>query len=326
MMNTSPLIDTHALACFVCIAESDSLTDAAQRLSVTQSAVSQTLKQLETQLGTSLVIRRTRPLRLTAAGQMLKQQADTLLGDLRRLTSRVRGAAHQGLIQCRLGLVTSCSEVFGSRLIAQMDDRIEQLTLRSGLTPPLLQSFLNREVDILVSNDQLEEIEGLERYPLFRDPLLLAVPESFNFDERRPSREALTTLALQHPLIRYGRNTHIGAMTEVALRRMGLLAQVRYETDDTHTLMRFVQDGHSWGIISALCLAQVAPHTEGIRLLPLDNNRHARHLHLLARQAELGDIPAEIAALIHQQMIGPVLQDLQQSAPWLQASVLEPED
>ncbi|WP_010323799.1 LysR family transcriptional regulator [Marinobacterium stanieri] len=324
-MTISPLIDTQALSTFVCTAESESLTDAAQRLGVTQSAVSQTLKQLETQLGTTLVVRRTRPLRLTAAGQMLKQQADTLLGDLRRLTSRVRGAAHQGLIQCRLGLVTSCSEVFGSRLIAQMGDRIEQLTLRSGLTPSLLQSFLNREVDILVSNDPLDDIEGLERYPLFRDPLLLAVPERFGFNAEAPSREQLSGLALQHPMIRYGRNTHIGAMTEVALRRMGVMAQVRYETDDTHTLMRFVQDGHSWGVISALCLAQVAPRTRGVRLLPLDGNRHARQLYLLAREAELGEIPAEIAGHIQQQMSEPVLELLQQSASWLKAESLEPD-
>ncbi len=325
-MKPSQLIDTTALASFVAIAESDSLTEAAKRLAVTQSAVSQTLKQLETTLGTTLVVRRTRPLRLTAAGQVLKQHADTILGDLRRLSSQVRGAAHQGLTQCRLGLVTSCSEVFGSPLIAQMDSRIDQLTLRSGLTPTLLQSFLDREVDILVSNDALEDMEGLERYPLFRDPLLLVLPEHYAFDSGLAPREALMQLALQQPLIRYGRNTHIGAMTEVALRRMGILTRVRYETDDTHTLVRFVKDGHSWGIISALCLAQVAPHIKGLRLLPLDASRHARLLYLVAREAELGNIPADIAAHIRQQTLGPVLEAVQNCAPWLDAAALEVTD
>lgn len=321
-MNPISLIDTHALACFVTIAEADSLTDAAKRLSVTQSAVSQTLKQLETQLGTLLVIRRTRPLRLTAAGLVLKQQADTILGDLRRLTLTVRDAAQQGLTQCRLGLVTSCSEVFGSRLIAQMDHRIEQLTLRSGLTPSLVQSFLNREVDIVVSNDPLEDIEGLERHALFRDPLLLVLPNGYDFNHHLPPRDAVSALAHEHPLIRYGRNTHIGAMTEVALRRMGVLTQVRYETDDTHTLMSFVQDGHSWGIISALCLAQVLPATGAVQALPLDGSRHARQMYLLARQNELGDIPADIAQHIRQLMAGQVLKDLQGQAPWLDSEAL----
>ncbi|MBP0048334.1 LysR family transcriptional regulator [Marinobacterium sp. AK62] len=325
-MKPSSLIDTATLSSFVTLAESDSLTEAAQRLGVTQSAVSQTLKQLEQTLGTQLVVRRTRPLRLTAAGQVLKQQADTILGDLRRLSSQVRGAAQQSLTQCRLGLVTSCSEVFGSPLIARMDDRIDQLTLRSGLTPTLLQSFMDREVDILVSNEPLEDMDGLERYPLFRDPLLLAIPQRYAFDLKRPHREALHQLALEHPLIRYGRNTHIGAMTEVALRRMGILTRVRYETDDTHTLMRFVRDGHSWGIISALCLAQVAPSVQGLRLLPLDNSRHARQLYLVAREGELGDIPAEIAAHIRELVQGEVLQQLQLSASWLTSDRLGPNE
>ncbi|MBV0933647.1 LysR family transcriptional regulator [Marinobacterium weihaiense] len=321
-MSPTSLIDTHALACFVTIAEADSLTDAAGRLNVTQSAVSQTLKQLETLLGTPLVVRRTRPLRLTAAGLVLKQQADTIIGDLRRLTHSVRDAADQGLTQCRLGLVTSCSEVFGSRLIARLDNRIEQLTLRSGLTPAMIQSFLNREVDIVVSNDPLDDIEGLERHCLFRDPLLLAVPADWPLDTQRSPREMVAELAGRHPLIRYGRNTHIGAMTEVALRRMGILTQVRYETDDTHTLMNFVRDGHSWGIISALCLAQASPLDARIRIQPLDDNRHARQLHLLARAEELGNIPAEIAHHVRELMSGSVLQDLQQSAPWLREDTL----
>jgi len=323
MFRQEPLIDTNSLGCFVTIAESDSLTDAARRLQITQSAVSQTLKLLEQNLGTTLVIRRTRPLRLTAAGIVLKQQADTILGDLRRLGSQVRVAAQQNLTQCRLGLMTSCSEVFGSPLIAQMEHKIEQLTLRSGLTPSLLQSFMNREVDILVSNEPLEDVTGLERYPLFRDPLLLAIPEHFNFAEDLPHREALGQLAMHYPLIRYGRNTHIGAMTEVALRRIGMLTRVRYETDDTHTLMRFVRDGHSWGILSALCLAQSIQNVEGLRLLPLDDSRHARQLFLVARAGELGRIPEEIANHIQQFMEGQVLQQLQKIIPWLTRDSLQ---
>lgn len=322
MIRQSQLLDTSALISFVVITESDSLTDAARRLEVTQSAVSQTLKQLETTLGVTLIVRRTRPLRLTAAGQVLKQNADTILGDLRRLSSQVRDATHQGLSLCRLGLVTSCSEVFGSSLIALMNTRIDQLTLRSGLTPLLQQSFLEREVDILISNDAMDDVKGLERHSLFRDPLLLVLPENFTFSNHLPPREALKNFALQYPLIRYGRNTHIGAMTEVALRRMGILTQVRYETDDTHTLVRLVKDGHCWGIISALCLAQVAQNTAGLRILPLDNNRHARDMYLIARDREMGNIPAELTSFIREQAQGSVLQTLQSSAPWLNGSAL----
>lgn len=318
-MSDTRLLDTHMLYTFVMIAESPSLTDAARRLGVTQSAVSQCLKQLEEQLGTALVVRRSRPLHLTAAGNALKRNADSILGELRRLSARVRGAADQGLVQCRLGLVTSCSEVFGSKLIARLSPFIEQLTLRSGLTPPLMQAFLERDIDILVSNDPLTGVDGLERFELFRDPMLLAV--SVRSLGGLPTPISVESLAASLPMIKYGRHTHIGAYSEVVLRRMGTQANVRYETDDTHTLMSFVHDGHGWAILSALCLAQVLYLTEDVRLVELDRSRHARTLYLLAREGEMGSIPQQVATAIQQILHGPVFGALVQQAPWLKAEV-----
>lgn len=317
------LLDTQLLRTFVVLAEADSMLDAAQRLGVTQSAVSQALKQLERTLATELVIRRKRPVQLTAAGQVLKQSADTILADLRRLSVRLRTAAEKSLVQCRLGLVTSCSEVFGSRLIARLGEGVERLTLRSGMTPTLIQAFLDREIDILVSSDPLTGTEGLERFHLCRDPMLAAVSAGLlgtgpvaTEGHRQP---VIAPLAASHPLIRYGRNTHIGALSEVAMRRMRILANVRYETDDTHTLMSFVQGGHGWAILSGLCLAQVLDRADGVRLLELDASRHARDLYLLAREGEIGDIPALVAASIQALLREDVLPALASLAPWLAA-------
>jgi DNA-binding transcriptional LysR family regulator len=322
-MSDTRLLDTHMLYTFVMIAESPSLTDAARRLGVTQSAVSQCLKQLEEQLGTALVVRRSRPLHLTAAGNALKRNADGILGELRRLSARVRGAADQGLVQCRLGLITSCSEVFGSKLIAQLSPYIEQLTLRSGLTPPLMQAFLEREIDILVSNDPLTGVDGLERFELFRDPMLLAV--SARDLAGQPDPVSVESLARRLPMIKYGRHTHIGAYSEVVLRRMGMQANVRYETDDTHTLMNFVHDGHGWAILSALCLAQVLYLTADVRLMELDRSRHARTVYLLAREGEMGAIPGQVANVIRAILRGPVFAALSERAPWLTPQSLDSE-
>ena len=75
-MNQDKLIDTGLLQLFVTIAESNSLNDAATRLGITQPAISQGLKQLEERLGTQLVVRRMRPVQLTVAGTVLRQNGD----------------------------------------------------------------------------------------------------------------------------------------------------------------------------------------------------------------------------------------------------------
>ncbi|MBV8619539.1 MAG: LysR family transcriptional regulator ArgP [Curvibacter sp.] len=73
-MNT---FDPHALECLAAIVEEGGFERAAQRLSITQSAVSQRLRALEAQAGTVLIVR-SRPLKATPAGQLLLKHTKQL--------------------------------------------------------------------------------------------------------------------------------------------------------------------------------------------------------------------------------------------------------
>ncbi|MCV6588654.1 MAG: LysR family transcriptional regulator [Marinobacterium sp.] len=321
-LNEARPLDTAALNTFVTIAESSSLTDAAGRLGVSQSAVSQSLRQLESQIGVALVIRRSTPVRLTPAGEVLRKHADGLLGDLRRLNATVREAARKGVVQCRVGLVTSCSEVFGSKLIASLKNQAEHLTLKSGLTPSLTEAFLNREIDVLISDDPMLGTSGLERFRMFRDPMVLvAAPEMVT-----RTSASLPALAASEPMIKYSRSTSIGVYSEVVLRRMRIQPDIRYETDDTHTLMHFVGDGHGWALTSTLCLAQTFYHQGKVRALELDNSRHGRSIYLIAREGELSAIPAQINQAMQRLFSDTVYPQLLKYAPWVSPDIFTPLD
>jgi LysR family transcriptional regulator, chromosome initiation inhibitor len=78
--------DPDALECLAAIVEEGGFERAAQRLSITQSAVSQRLRALESQVGTVLIVR-SRPLKATSAGQLLlkhTKQMRLLRADLER--------------------------------------------------------------------------------------------------------------------------------------------------------------------------------------------------------------------------------------------------
>ncbi len=66
--------DPDALECLAAIVEEGGFERAAQRLSITQSAVSQRLRALEAQVGTVLIVR-SRPLKPTPAGQLMLKHA-----------------------------------------------------------------------------------------------------------------------------------------------------------------------------------------------------------------------------------------------------------
>ena len=70
-------LDPAALDCLAALADEQGFERAAQRLSITQSAVSQRLRTLEAQVGQPLVVR-SRPLRLTEAGKVLLRFARQL--------------------------------------------------------------------------------------------------------------------------------------------------------------------------------------------------------------------------------------------------------
>lgn len=317
-MHTNNLLDLANLQTFVMIADSRSLTDAAKRLGVTQSAVSQSLKQLEATLGTELVVRRTQPVRLTAAGNVLKNGAINILGQLHRLNAQVRDAANTGLIQCRIGMVSSCSEVFSGKLIEKLSMQTQQLTIRSGTSPLLLEAFLNREIDILVCDEPLLSEGGLQRYPLFRDPMIAVVSGS-----ESPVTTDIHQIAKHKSLVKFSRNTHLGAYSEVVLRRMQIRTQVQHEADDTHTLASFAKQANMWAMLSALSLAQVLDRVEGLQVMELDKSRHSRTLYLVARAGEMGNIPEQLSELFQRIFLETVLPKLQIQAPWIASALFE---
>ena len=67
-MSPNKPIDTHAVQVFVTVAEEGSMSAAASRMGISQSGVSQIIRQLEEELGVVLVNRTTRPLALTPFG------------------------------------------------------------------------------------------------------------------------------------------------------------------------------------------------------------------------------------------------------------------
>lgn len=107
--------DATDLRFFVALSEAGSLAEAARRLDVTPSAVSQHLRQLETRLGLSLVRRSTRRFSLTDEGELFYAGARDLLGRLEELTDNLRSRSSEVA-----GHLNICGPLgFGRRFLAE---------------------------------------------------------------------------------------------------------------------------------------------------------------------------------------------------------------
>jgi DNA-binding transcriptional LysR family regulator len=106
--------DATDLRFFVAITEAGSLAEAARRMDVTPSAVSQHLRQLEKRLGLHLVHRSTRSFKLTDEGELFYAGAADVLGQIDRLTDSLR--ARSGEVAGKLDVSGPLG--FGRRYLA----------------------------------------------------------------------------------------------------------------------------------------------------------------------------------------------------------------
>ena len=131
-------IDMNLLPLFLAVAEEDNFRAAADRLGVTRSAVSQGIRRLEDAFGTTLVTRTTRSVRLTGAGERLREALSQPLSDIGAALDRVAGEDEpRGLLRIA---VTSIAEQF--------------------LSGPLIASFAQTHpkvtIDITVTDEEFD--------------------------------------------------------------------------------------------------------------------------------------------------------------------------
>src|SRR5687768_11159546 len=89
----SQFLDSRHLRLVAEVARTESVTRAADRLNVTQSAVSHSLRELEDRLGTPIFIRSGRRMLPTPAGRLIADAADQVLQSIGRLEARVEQLA-----------------------------------------------------------------------------------------------------------------------------------------------------------------------------------------------------------------------------------------
>ena len=150
------------------IYEAGGLARAADRLSLTQSALSHQIKGLEEQAGVALFVRRSKPLKLSPAGYRLLQLADQVLPQVEALQSEFMGlrAGNSGrmhiAIECH-----ACFEWLFPVLEAFRKDWPDiDVDIRPGLAFDALPALVKEDVDLVVSSDP-EDLPGIEFVTLF---------------------------------------------------------------------------------------------------------------------------------------------------------------
>jgi DNA-binding transcriptional LysR family regulator len=128
-MERSAMRDHHALRAFRAIAEHGSFTRAAAMLDVTPSALSQTVQQLESQLGTRLLQRTTRRVGLTEAGQEMLHRITPALKELDQALDAIRQHADRPRGTLRLTMPNVVSQTIVGPMLSEFMARWPEVQL-----------------------------------------------------------------------------------------------------------------------------------------------------------------------------------------------------
>ncbi|VXC48337.1 D-alanyl-D-alanine endopeptidase (fragment) [Pseudomonas sp. 9Ag] len=187
------------LRCFVVVAEELHFARAAARLHIEQSPLSRIIKDLEYRLGVQLFERTTRRTRLTWAGTVLLEEARRIFAVVDQAKASVKGAAMGYRGRLRVALSDGIPQSRLATLLAQsreQDPEVE-VCLYEVSSSAQAKGLQDDLYDIGLTQS-LARVEGLVAVPVWRDPLIVALPARHQLLAYR--QIPLEEIA-QHPLV-----------------------------------------------------------------------------------------------------------------------------
>lgn len=214
------------LRCFVAIAQERHLARAAERLALSQPAMSKTLTELEDLAGTRLVDRGGAGRRgvqgLTAAGEQLLAQALRVLEAIDASAQAVAPVAGERLERLRIGALPSVAPSLLPQALARLRQQRQglQIVVKSAANAVLLADLRAGELDVVVGRMSDPSLTGGLSFELLHTEPLVFVARAGHPLAKRGAASARA--ALGYPLVVYGEGTVPRHNTESFLSSMGL--------------------------------------------------------------------------------------------------------
>ncbi|MGV6889170.1 LysR family transcriptional regulator [Rhodophyticola sp. SM2404] len=239
----------HHLRYFWAVAHDGNLTRTAERLNLSQSAVSVQIKQLEAQLGHPLFERRGRQLILTEAGRIALDHADAIFAAGRELvgTLQEKGRTRQAI---RIGALATLSRNFHMEFLRPVLDRPDvEIILRSGTSADLLQSLESLNLDVVLINraPSRDAVTPFVSHRISEQPVsLIGTPERLQDNLSAAERVATQPVILPTP------DTNIRVGFDAWTERLGIRPQIAAEVDDMAMMRLLTRAGAGLGVLSPI--------------------------------------------------------------------------
>lgn len=243
-------LNIDSLIAFLKVVDLGNISKAARELGVTQSAISQRLKNLENDVGEPLFVREFSKLRLTATGRILKNRAREIASSMENLFIDILARQSLSSIDLKIGFSTSVSRTISPYFFKDLIDKLGSVRAFAGNTPSIAHLLQTDIIDIGILTEEIFNDQTIQCIPLYREKFVVLIPSIF--DSNNFSKPLLMELSKQLPCVSFNSMYTLDAVISNRFyRSLGIKKKV-IEVDGIETALSIISSGKAWSLMPAL--------------------------------------------------------------------------
>jgi len=279
----SDAIDSRQLRAFATLARTGSFTAAAKELFLTQSAVSHSIKALESELGCRLLDRVGKTVVLTLAGEQLLQHAKRILKEMDEARASLNKLGKWGVNRLRIGASATACQYLLPTVLREFRKTFPQclISIVPGDTPDTEEMLHRSQIDLALTLEPRRETT-LEFLKLFEDELWFVTDPAHPWAvSGRVERDAIP----RQYYILYARASYTFQMVEEYFRDEDMELNLGIELGEMDAIKELVKLGLGISILAPWIVRKEL--TEGsLVALPLGRRKLKRQWGILWRRGK----------------------------------------
>ncbi len=313
-------MDIRQLRYFVAIAEQGSFSRAAALLHIAQPALSLHVRNMEADLGTSLLFRSPKGVVPTEAGEILLRNARVILDQLAITEEEIRGHDNDPGGEVRLGLPGTISQILAVPLITAARMRYPRVKLRiaEAMSGFVLEWMRDARIDLAVLYRDVTD-SGIATVRILEEELSFFGPDQPLADVDLPAEGTPVSYAsiAQTPLILPGEAHGLRELLERQALASGIELNTVIDVDSYSNIKELVSSRFGYSILPLNAIAREVAAGK-LKSWPITRPTIQRSIHLAhAVGRPMTNAVAAIEALARE-----VLRDLARTGRWVGAKIL----
>lgn len=274
-------MELRQLKYFLGVAEDLHFSKAAEKLFVAQPALSRQIQQLEDEWGVLLFERDKRNVKLTPAGEFLKEEVKKLLNQVENIKKRTRQIQHGEEGEIRIGHPGSAVYSVIPELLVALNEKYPKIKVALGeiLEVDLVKSIQNASIDVGFIRESPFD-NNLSSKVLFRENFALVIPDNHWLNEE--SFENMGQLKNESFILppKHAGETYYNVLLGIC-QREDFLPEIMFESNFGATILRLVE--HNLGV-SILPVSYKYGSNLKVRFLELKNIPEKTELSMVWRK------------------------------------------